>query len=96
MPRGDGTGPTGAGAGTGRGMGRAGARAAGSRQAGQGQGRGRMGGSLLRQGYGGQVGLGSGGNCVCPSCGKSAAHQRGVPCTRVKCPNCGSAMTRAR
>ena len=50
-----------------------------------GQGRGRM----------GEFGLGAGGNCICPSCGKTAAHQRGVPCTQMKCPQCGTAMTRA-
>ena len=53
---------------------------------GQGQGRGRMGG----------FSLGTGGSCVCPSCGKTAAHQRGVPCTQIKCPNCGNNMTRAQ
>ncbi|MFA5043016.1 MAG: hypothetical protein WC381_04070 [Kiritimatiellia bacterium] len=53
---------------------------------GQGQGRGRMGG----------FGLGAGGNCVCPNCGKTAPHQQGLPCTQVKCPGCGAAMTRER
>ena len=51
---------------------------------GRGGGRGRMGG----------FGLGVGGNCVCPSCGKKVAHQRGTPCNRVKCPACGTIMTR--
>mgnify|MGYP006287495215 CR=1 FL=1 len=51
---------------------------------GTGGGRGRMGG----------MGLGAGGNCVCPNCGKKASHQRGVPCYQVKCPACGTAMTR--
>jgi len=49
-------------------------------------GRGRMGGS----------GLGSGGNCVCPSCGKKVAHKRGMPCVSMKCPDCGTFMTRER
>lgn len=54
---------------------------------GRGQGgRGRMGGFAA----------GPSGNCVCPSCGHKAQHQAGVPCTDVKCPNCGSAMTRER
>ena len=53
---------------------------------GAGQGRGRMGG----------FGLGTGGNCVCPSCRKTIPHQQGVPCTQVKCPACGAAMTRER
>ena len=53
---------------------------------GQGQGQGRMGG----------FGLGAGGNCVCPNCGKKAAHPRGTPCYKMKCPGCGTAMTRER
>jgi len=51
---------------------------------GRGQGRGRMGGYAA----------GPGGNCVCPSCGKTASHRVGVPCNQIKCPNCGAAMTR--
>jgi hypothetical protein len=81
MPRGDGTGPFGQGPGTGRGMGRGLGRGAG-----QGGGRGRM----------GSFGLGPGGNCVCPSCGATMAHQVGVPCYQVKCPKCGQPMTRQR
>ncbi len=51
---------------------------------GQGSGRGRMGGRAM----------GPGGRCVCPSCGATAAHQRGVPCTGMACPRCGQPMTR--
>lgn len=51
---------------------------------GQGSGRGRMGGRAM----------GPGGQCVCPSCGATATHQRGVPCTGMKCPRCGQPMTR--
>ena len=51
---------------------------------GQGKGRGRMGGFAA----------GPAGNCVCPSCGKTGAHQRGIPCNQVKCPACGTLMTR--
>ena len=53
---------------------------------GAGQGRGRMGGFAM----------GPGGNCLCPSCGHTVAHQVGVPCNQVKCPKCGQPMTRAR
>jgi hypothetical protein len=52
--------------------------------AGQGGGRGRMGGFAA----------GPGGGCVCPSCGRTANHQLGVPCASIKCPSCGAAMTR--
>jgi hypothetical protein len=51
---------------------------------GRGGGRGRMGGRAM----------GPGGQCVCPGCGATAAHQRGVPCTDQKCPKCGQAMVR--
>lgn len=43
---------------------------------------------------GGPSAAGPGGNCVCPSCGHKVAHQVGVPCAQVKCPKCGTAMTR--
>ncbi len=88
MPKKNGTGLADKGAGPGRGL-------TGS-EMGQGRGRRRMGGSLLRQYYGGQVGLGAGGNCVCLSCSKMVPHQRGMPCTQMKCPQCGAAMTRIR
>lgn len=47
-------------------------------------GRGRMGG----------FGLGPGGSCVCPKCGYATSHQRGIPCFQIKCPRCGTPMTR--
>lgn len=50
-----------------------------------GQGRGRKGGPFA---------AGPGGSCVCPKCGHKVAHQAGVPCVQVKCPKCGTAMTR--
>ena len=85
MPRGDGAGPPGGGgSGTGRGMGGGGMGGGGG--AGGGGGRGRMGGFAL----------GPSGNCVCPSCGKQVAHQRGTPCTAISCPQCGTRMTRGR
>ncbi len=90
MPRGDGTGPQGQGPRTGRrggGTGRGtGAGGGAGRGAGAGGGRGRMGGFAM----------GPSGNCVCQSCGHGMAHQVGVPCTQIKCPKCGQAMTRQR
>lgn len=59
---------------------------------GQGRGRGRGAG----QGRGRMGGLRAGpvGHCICPRCGKTVPHQRGVPCTTVDCPDCGTRMTR--
>ncbi|RLC37855.1 hypothetical protein DRH29_00355 [candidate division Kazan bacterium] len=32
--------------------------------------------------------------CTCPKCGHKEPHnQRGVPCTQIKCPKCGTLMT---
>ena len=30
--------------------------------------------------------------CVCPNCGYKTKHKRGVPCSSIKCPKCGSPM----
>jgi len=43
---------------------------------------------------GNHVGLGPGGNCVCPSCGEKVSHQQGKPCYSVSCPKCGTRMIR--
>ena len=56
------------------------------RGAGRGSGRGRMAGFAA----------GPEGACVCPRCGKKVAHKAGVPCYQVKCPECGTTMTRQR
>ncbi len=36
----------------------------------------------------------SGFTCICPNCPHSEPHERGVPCSRKKCPVCGSALVR--
>jgi len=62
---------------------------AGGDSGGGGMGRGRGG-----RGRMGGFGLGPSGDCVCTSCGHTVPHQRGVPCYQMKCPKCGSPMTR--
>ncbi|MBN1569802.1 MAG: hypothetical protein JXA73_18295 [Acidobacteria bacterium] len=69
--------------GGGRGMGSGG-------RGGQGQGQG--GGGRGRMG--GPVAGGPTGSCVCPQCGSTEPHQRGVPCSERQCPKCGAFMTR--
>jgi hypothetical protein len=32
--------------------------------------------------------------CICPECDPSAPHQQGMPCFELRCPQCGSKMTR--
>jgi len=44
---------------------------------------------------GDRAGAGPGGVCLCPGCGREAAHEAGVPCNTVTCPWCGTRMTRA-
>jgi hypothetical protein len=34
------------------------------------------------------------GECVCPNCGSSQPHPRGVPCRMISCPECGTSMGR--
>lgn len=45
-------------------------------------------------GRGGSFGMGAGGECVCPSCGRRVSHERGVPCSGKQCPQCGISMVR--
>jgi len=52
---------------------------------GRGLGRGRM---------GGQLSAGPGGICICPKCGYEKQHIRVQPCNQMKCPKCGSLLTR--
>ena len=48
----------------------------------------------IGRGRGGGYSAGPGGQCVCPACGTTVAHQVGVQCYLVRCPKCGSKMTR--
>jgi hypothetical protein len=43
---------------------------------------------------GDKAGSGPGGTCVCPSCGTTVSHTRGIPCMTRKCPKCGARMTK--
>jgi cation diffusion facilitator family transporter len=42
------------------------------------------------------LGLGPGGECICPACGTKVPHQRGTPCFQQRCPKCNTPMTRAK
>lgn len=33
-------------------------------------------------------------SCICPACGAKAAHERGIPCFQMNCPQCGKPMVR--
>jgi len=43
---------------------------------------------------GDKPGSGTGGNCVCPSCGYKTPHVRARPCNTMKCPKCGATLTK--
>ena len=43
---------------------------------------------------GNRPGAGPVGNCICPSCGTTVAHQVATPCYSLACPNCGARMIR--
>jgi cation diffusion facilitator family transporter len=34
------------------------------------------------------------GYCICPKCGYKKKHQRGIPCSTIKCPKCKIPLTR--
>ena len=58
---------------------------------GGGQGIGRGGGGRGRNKGGA---FGPGGFCVCAKCGEKVPHDRGIRCTELKCPKCGSTLVR--
>ena len=62
-------------------------------RSGQGQGQGRGGGGGRGRMGGPQAG-GQAGTCRCPNCGHTQPHERGVPCTQVKCPKCSGNLIR--
>jgi ribosomal protein S26 len=62
---------------------------------GRGQGGGQgdgAGGERRARNKGG--GFGPGGSCVCAKCGEKVPHERGVKCTELRCPKCGTPMVR--
>lgn len=61
---------------------------------GSGHGAGRGTGAGRGPGRLGVNALGPGGYCVCPACGTKVEHQRGIPCTGLTCPKCGSPLAR--
>ena len=52
-----------------------------------GRGRGRGKGRKI-----GGRGLGGSRECICPKCKYKELHSRGIPCTEIKCPKCGTLM----
>jgi hypothetical protein len=36
--------------------------------------------------------LGGSSICTCPQCGYTTAHVRGIPCSSIGCPNCGTSL----
>ncbi|NLJ28123.1 NifB/NifX family molybdenum-iron cluster-binding protein [Desulforhabdus amnigena] len=63
----------------------------------EGQGRGRREGGR----YGMERNIQGGGKnfdiqdfCICPKCGTEVLHQRGIPCTQIRCPECDQPMVR--
>jgi len=58
---------------------------------GRGRGRG-IGLAAGQRNVGRGQGLGGSVDCVCPKCGKTLPHRRGIPCAQVDCPDCGARM----
>ena len=60
---------------------------------GQGHATGRF-GEKSKPGHMDGSGAGPDGKCVCPNCDNLVPHKTGVPCNQMKCPKCGTTMTR--
>lgn len=41
-----------------------------------------------------RMGMGSGGNCICPKCDYRLPHESGTPCNSLLCPHCEIRMVR--
>jgi predicted amidophosphoribosyltransferase len=37
---------------------------------------------------------GAGGSCICPKCGETVPHRRGIRCQEERCPTCGAKLLR--
>ena len=46
----------------------------------------------LGRAYGRGIGRGGTSECVCPNCGNTVAHPRGIPCSTIKCSKCDTPM----
>jgi predicted DNA-binding protein (UPF0251 family) len=61
---------------------------------GQGRGQGLNRGQRGNRNGNGPVTTTVGAKCKCPKCDYEQAHQPGIPCAQVNCPECGSPMIR--
>ena len=53
------------------------------------QGKGRFKGEIQEA-----IGKGPSGYCICSKCGYKIVHERGVPCSNLKCPTCNTNLER--
>jgi len=56
------------------------------------RGQGSMTGRRNPAGRGQGQGIGGTTSCVCPNCGETMPHTKGIPCSQTKCPKCGTPM----